>query len=57
MMGVIGFMFGTGGNAIVSKLLGEGKNKKANEVFSMLVYITITVGIVIFVAAELLCRK
>lgn len=53
MMGVIGFMFGTGGNAIVSKLLGEGKNKKANEVFSMLVYITITVGIVIFVAAEI----
>lgn len=53
MMSVIGFMFGTGGNAIVSKLLGEGKNKKANEVFSMLVYITITVGIVIFVAAEI----
>ena len=53
MMGVIGFMFGTGGNAIVSKLLGEGKNKKANEVFSMLVYITITVGIVISVAAEI----
>lgn len=53
MMSVIGFMFGTGGNAIVSKLLGEGKNKKANEVFSMLVYITITVGIVISVAAEI----
>ena len=53
MMSVIGFMFGTGGNAIVSKLLGEGKKKKANEVFSMLVYITITVGIVIFVAAEI----
>lgn len=53
VLSVIGFMFGTGGNAIVSKLLGEGKKKKANEVFSMLVYITIAVGIVIFVLAEI----
>lgn len=53
VLSVIGFMFGTGGNAIVSKLLGEGKKKKANEVFSMLVYITITVGIVVFVLAEI----
>lgn len=53
VLSVIGFMFGTGGNAIVSKLLGEGKKKKANEVFSMLVYITIAVGIVVFVLAEI----
>ncbi len=53
MMSVIGFMFGTGGNAIVSRLLGEGDKKKANEIFSMLVYVTIAVGLAVFVAAEI----
>ena len=42
--GAFGFMIGTGGNAIVSKTLGEGNKKKANEIFSMLVYILIAVG-------------
>ena len=45
ILSTVGFMFGTGGNAIVSKLLGKGKEKKANEVFSMLVYITLTCGL------------
>ena len=48
-VGVIGFMFGTGGSALVSKLLGEGKKEKANEVFSMLVYVSLAVGIVVAV--------
>ena len=38
IMGTVGLMIGTGGSAIVSKTLGEGK-KKASEYFSMLVYI------------------
>ena len=29
ILGAIGFMLGTGGNAVVSKALGEGKEKKA----------------------------
>lgn len=36
IMGTVGLMIGTGGSAIVSKTLGEGK-KKASEYFSMLV--------------------
>ena len=48
-VGVIGFMFGTGGSALVSKLLGEGKKEKANAVFSMLVYVSLVVGIVVAV--------
>ena len=38
IFGTVGFMIGTGGSAIVSKTLGEGDNKKANEYFSMLKY-------------------
>ena len=41
----LGFMIGTGGSAIVAKTLGEGKKEKANEYFSMLVYVTIAGGI------------
>lgn len=43
LMGIsaLGFMIGTGGSALVAKTLGEGKKEKANEYFSMLVYITL----------------
>ena len=44
IMGSIGFMIGTGGSALVSKFLGEGKREKANEVFSMLIAVVIIVG-------------
>lgn len=42
--GAIGFMIGTGGSAMVSKTLGEGKNKLANEYFSMLIYVAIVIS-------------
>lgn len=47
ILGAIGFMLGTGGSALVSKLLGEKKQEKAKEIFSMLVYIGIAVGCVL----------
>lgn len=53
LLGVIGFMFGTGGNAIISKTQGEGKKEKANEIFSMLVAITAFVGFILFIVGEL----
>ena len=34
-LGTIGFMIGTGGSAIVSKTMGEGKEELANQYFSM----------------------
>ena len=47
ILGVFGFIFGTGGSALIGKLLGEGKREKANSVFSFLVYFTIFVGIAV----------
>ncbi len=41
------FMLGTGGCALVAKLLGEGKKEKANEVFSMII-VTLIVGGILF---------
>lgn len=49
MLGSVGFMIGTGGSAIVSKTLGEGKKEKANEYFSMLVYLCVVSGVILSV--------
>ena len=45
ILGALGFMIGTGGCALVSKTLGEGDKKKANELFSMLIYVSIILGV------------
>lgn len=47
ILGSVGFMIGTGGSALVSLTLGTGNKKKANEIFSMLIYFLIGAGIVI----------
>ena len=47
LLSAVGFMFGTGGSAIVAKLMGQGEHQKANQIFSMLVYISVGCGIVI----------
>lgn len=52
VLGAIGFMLGAGGSALVSKTLGEGDKKRANAYFSLLVYVTLGIGIVIAVAGQ-----
>ena len=47
VLGAFGFMFGTGGSALVSKTMGEGDKVKANKIFSMIVYISIIFGVII----------
>lgn len=49
-VGAIGFMIGTGGSAIVSKTMGEGKQALANEYFSMLVYVSFAFSVAISIA-------
>lgn len=56
IMGAIGFMFGTGGSAVVSQALGEGKPDKANEYFSMMVYVVIGCGIVLTLIGLIVLR-
>lgn len=47
VLSAVGFMFGTGGTALVSMTLGMGKPEKANEIFSLLTYILIACGILL----------
>ena len=55
-LSALGFMIGTGGSAIVAKTLGEGKEEKANEYFSMLVYVTAIGGVAVSILGMLLIR-
>lgn len=56
ILGSVGFMLGTGGNAVVSKALGEGDGVKANRIFSMLVYTTIVLGVALAVIGVAVAR-
>ncbi len=48
-----GMMFGTGGNAIVSKKRGEGKEEEAKRIFSLLTFAVIALGIFITIVLEI----
>lgn len=47
ILGCFGFMFGTGASALIGKTMGEGDNKKANEIFSMVVVVSIALSFVL----------
>lgn len=56
ILGAIGFMFGTGGSALVSKTMGEGNPEKANRIFSLLVYVSTACAVVIAIVGIALLR-
>ena len=57
ILGAVGFMFGTGGSALVAKILGEQDKKYANRVFSAIVYTSAILGIVLGVLGLCLIRQ
>ena len=56
ILATVGFMFGTGGTAVVSKTLGEGDSEKANRYFSLFTYVSFVLGIVFSVAGIIFIR-
>lgn len=46
ILGGTGFMFGSGGSALIAKTLGEGKKELANKTFSLLVYSAAALGVI-----------
>lgn len=56
VLGAFGFMFGTGGSALISKTMGEGDNEKAKHIFSLLIYVSIGCGVVIAVLGIIFIR-
>ena len=45
VLGGLGFMIGTGGSALVAKTLGEGKKEQAHRYFTMMIYLTLILGV------------
>lgn len=45
IIATVGFMFGTGGTAIVANTFGAGNKEKANRYFSLFVYVAFALGV------------
>ena len=56
MLGCVGFMFGTGGGALIAMTMGQGKEEKARSLFSLIVYVSGICGIVLMVLGFVLLR-
>lgn len=47
ILGGMGFMIGTGGTALVAKIIGEGKREKANKTFTTVIVFAVLLGVVL----------
>lgn len=47
ILGTVGFMFGTGGSALIARTMGEGDSERARRLFSLFVYVTVALGVVL----------
>ena len=56
ILGTVGFMFGTGGSALVAKTMGEGDRDKANSIFSMIIYVSLGLAVIITVLGIIFIR-
>ena len=56
MFGVVGFMVGTGGTALISMTLGMGDKQRANELFSLLTYVCVVCGVILTVVSMIFMR-
>lgn len=56
ILGAVGFMFGTGGSALIAITIGAGDRRRANRLFSLFVYVSAISGILIAVFGFLFIR-
>ena len=56
ILGGVGFMLGTGGSALVARLLGEQRQEQANRYFSMMIWTSVIVGLGLTAAGLLVIR-
>ncbi len=47
IIGAVGFLFGTGGGALIAKTMGEGDREMANRQFSLVVYVSLGLGVLL----------
>ncbi len=54
IIGAVGFMLGAGSAALVANTLGEGNKPRANKIFTMMLYFTIILGVILSITVFLL---
>lgn len=57
IFGFVGFMFGSGGSALIAKTMGEGQSEKANQIFSLLIYTSIGLGVILSIVGVIFIRS
>lgn len=53
----VGVMMGSGGSALIGKLFGEGNTKKANETFSLVIYSSFVMGVILSIISYIFLDK
>ena len=56
IVATVGFMFGTGGTAIVALTFGQGDKEKANRLFSLFTYVAFSLGVIIAILGIVFIR-
>ena len=56
ILGAVGFMFGTGGSALIAKTMGEGAPDKAKQLFSLFIYVSAACGVLIAILGIIFIR-
>ena len=47
ILGSVGFMFGTGGSALIARFMGEGDAIRAKRTFSLIIYVSLGLGVIL----------
>lgn len=56
ILSTAGFMFGTGGSALVAKTFGEGDRERGNRYFSLFVYVALGISFVLAIVSFIFLR-
>ncbi|MCM1061748.1 MAG: MATE family efflux transporter [Eubacterium sp.] len=56
ILGGVGFMLGSGGSAMVAKILGKQKKEQANRCFTMMIWVSVIAGAVLTVIGLIVMR-
>ena len=56
ILSTVGFMFGTGGSAIVARTFGEQKPEQANRYFSLFTYVAFAIGVLLAILGIVFMR-
>ena len=55
LLSIVGYMFGTGGSALIASELGNAQTERANQLFTMIIRTALYVGVALAVLGIIFC--